>query len=144
LACVSTERARRTMTADGTHVTGRALARGALFHYGRLLANGPRTLREVRAALDARPDERVLDLGCGSGGFCLAVPGEYVGIDPDPEASNGLQAFLLAHDRGDFIRPRARQRALLAGHFAVVREGRFRNSVHTLVQTLFVCEPRVS
>jgi cyclopropane fatty-acyl-phospholipid synthase-like methyltransferase len=187
-----------------------ALLRGAVFHYGRLLGNGYRALREVTAALDATADESVLDLGCGTGGFCLAAPGEYLGIDldpgyvtfarwrwgtdrrrfevrdvaelagrrfdkaimvnclhhlsdaqahsaldrltrlvqrrlvvvdADPEPSNRLQAFLLAYDRGGFVRPRAAQRALLAAHFRVVAEGQFRNTPRTLVQTLFVCEP---
>lgn len=61
-----------------------SLLRGAIFHYARLLGNGTRTLREVTAALGATPAERVLDFGCGSGGFCLAVTGEYVGIDLSP------------------------------------------------------------
>jgi SAM-dependent methyltransferase len=65
-------------------VQAAVLVRGALFHYGRLLGNGYRALREVAAALEAAPDESVLDLGCGTGGFCHAVPGDYVGIDLDP------------------------------------------------------------
>ncbi|HJQ84991.1 MAG TPA: methyltransferase domain-containing protein [Candidatus Binatia bacterium] len=204
------------LAAAGTEATppfdARGLLRGAVFHYGRLVANGHRTLREVARALDARPDERVLDVGCGTGGFCRAVPGEYVGIDldaayvgfarwrwasprrqfettaldqldpragfdgaimvnalhhmsdrdaaavlarlavlvrrrlvvadADPEASNALQALLLRWDRGDFVRARRAQRRLLETAFRVVDEGRFRNTPHTLVQTLFVCEPR--
>jgi SAM-dependent methyltransferase len=188
-------------------------ARAGLFHYGRLLGNGYRVLREVESALAAEADERVLDVGCGTGGNCVAVPGDYVGIDLDPdyvafaqwrwgsgrrqfhvadlaqldagagfdkamlvnclhhlsdataaavlatlrrivrrrlvvvdaepEASNRLQSFLLRHDRGAFIRPRAAQRRLLAACFAVVAEGQFRNTPHTVVQTLFVCEPKV-
>jgi len=188
------------------------LLRAAVFYYGRLLGNGYRALNEVRAALAARPDERVLDLGCGCGGFCLAVPGAYVGIDLDaryidfarwrwgsprrrflarelaaldpgerfdkammvsilhhlsdadatavlgrlarlvrrrlvvvdldPEESRGLQSLLLAWDRGRYVRPRAAQRALLAQHFAVVDERMFRNTVRTVVHTLFVCEAR--
>ena len=59
--------------------------RGALFHYLRVFGNGPRALYEIRRALAANPDERVLDLGCGAGGLCLAVPGEYVGIDLNPD-----------------------------------------------------------
>jgi 2-polyprenyl-3-methyl-5-hydroxy-6-metoxy-1,4-benzoquinol methylase len=63
-----------------------ALLRGATFHYGRLLGNGHRALREVRAALAATPEERVLDFACGAGGFCLAVPGDYLGIDLDADS----------------------------------------------------------
>lgn len=186
--------------------------RGALFHYGRRFLNGTRALREVEAALAAAPNERVLDFGCGGGEFCLAVPGEYLGIDlaadciafaqwwwknprrrfealelaaldsgarfdrammvnclhhlsdaeadavlarlaqivrvrlvvvdADPESSNRLQAFLLAHDRGKFVRPAGRQRELLAKHFAIAAERRFRSTTGTVAQTLFVCEPR--
>jgi len=189
-----------------------SLLRGAAFHYVRLLGNGYRALREIEAALAAEPGERVLDFGCGSGGFCLAVPGSYLGIDLnpgyiafarwrwasprrrfelmqldalpgdarfdramvincvhhlsdaeasvvlgrlaaivrrrvvvldlDPGSSNRLQRFLLAHDRGDYIRPVARLRTLLAAHFAVVSERTFRNTPHTAVQVLFVSEPR--
>jgi SAM-dependent methyltransferase len=199
-----------TADAAGNGIGG--FARAALFHYGRLLGNGWHVLEAVAAALQARPDERVLDIGCGTGAFCRAVPGEYVGIDrdpdyiafarwrwgapqrsfrtielaafgpdsvfdraimvncvhhmsddaaatlfgqlvrlvrrrfvladADPEAANSLQAFLLAHDRGRFIRPRAAQRALLEHDFHVVEEGQFRNTPRTAVQTLFVCEPR--
>ena len=188
------------------------MLRAALFHYGRWLGNGDRAVREVAAALAATPDERVVDVGCGTGGFCRAVPGSYVGIDvdpdyvafacrrwgsarrrfervtldeldagpgfdkamlincihhlsdvealatlgrlrelvrrrlvvidADPEAANRLQAALLALDRGDFIRHRAAQRALLEAHFRVTHEGQFPNAPRTLVQTLFVCEPR--
>jgi SAM-dependent methyltransferase len=188
------------------------MLRAALFHYGRWLGNGDRALREVAAALAATPDERVVDIGCGTGGFCRAVPGRYVGIDvdpdyvafarhrwgsvrrrfervaladldagpgfdkamlinclhhlsdaeatavlgrlrevvrrrlvvldADPEDANRLQAALLALDRGDFIRSRAAQRVLLEEHFRITHEGRFPNTPHTLVQALFVCEPR--
>jgi 2-polyprenyl-3-methyl-5-hydroxy-6-metoxy-1,4-benzoquinol methylase len=189
-----------------------SLMRGALFHYVRLLLNGNRVLHEVKAALAARPEERVLDFGCGCGGFCLAVPGEYLGIDLnpnciafarwrwgrssrrfelvelealdpharfdgvmmvsclhhlsdaeahavlgrlarivrrrlvvvdlDPESSNRFQAFLLAHDRGRFIRPAARQRELLGAHFMIAEERRFQTTTRSTPQTLFVCEPR--
>jgi 2-polyprenyl-3-methyl-5-hydroxy-6-metoxy-1,4-benzoquinol methylase len=61
------------------------MLRAAVFHYGRIVLNGNRALREMGAALAAMPSERVLDFGCGCGGFCLTVPGEYVGIDLDPD-----------------------------------------------------------
>ncbi len=188
-----------------------AALRGAVFHYVRLL-NGPAQVREVRVALAATPRERVLDLGCGCGGFSTVVPGEYLGIDLnpsyiafarrrfgnprrrfevtelaalegretfdkaimasvlhhlsdtqassvlallrqivrtrlvvldlDPERANRFQAFLIAHDRGRFVRPAAAQRALLEEHFRVVAERRFVSSTHTAAHTLFSCEPR--
>lgn len=62
-----------------------SLLRAGFFYYVRLLLNGYRALREVESALGASPDESVLDLGCGCGGFCLAVPGSYLGIDHDPD-----------------------------------------------------------
>jgi 2-polyprenyl-3-methyl-5-hydroxy-6-metoxy-1,4-benzoquinol methylase len=189
-----------------------AALRGAVFHYVRVLANGPALVREVGSALAAAPGERVLDLGCGCGGFSTVVPGEYVGIDLnpnyiafarrrfgtdrrrfelkelaaldgretfdkaimasvlhhlsdadassvlallarivrrrlivldlDPDSANRFQAFLIANDRGHFVRPAARQRAVLEEHFRVVGERRFANSVRTAVHTLFTCEPR--
>jgi len=200
----------RCRATRATPVAG--ILRGAFFHYIRVLGNGWQVVRQVGAALAARPEERVLDVGCGTGAFCLVVPGEYVGVDTnpnyiafgrwrwagagrcfqatdfaafddvasfdkallvnclhhmsdaeasaallklarlvrrclvvadaDPEASNWLQAFLLRHDRGHFIRSRAAQRALLNGHFTVTGEWQFRNTPHTVVQTLFVCEPK--
>ena len=172
-----------------------AVLRGAAFHYVRLLGNGPRAVREVGAALAATAAERVLDLGCGAGGFSTVVPGDYVGIDLnpnyiafarrrfgnarrrfelcqladldgretfdkaimasvlhhvsdteaaavlallarivrtrlvvmdlDPDSANRFQAFLIANDRGRFVRSTAAQRTLLARHFDVVAERRF-------------------
>ena len=61
------------------------MLRAAVFHYGRVVLNGARALHDVTAALAATPSERVLDFGCGCGGFCVAVPGDYVGIDLDPD-----------------------------------------------------------
>jgi 2-polyprenyl-3-methyl-5-hydroxy-6-metoxy-1,4-benzoquinol methylase len=72
-------------TAGTPALTIAAGLKGALFHYGRLLGNGNRGLSVVRAALAATPDERVLDFGCGCGGFSRAVPGPYLGIDLDPD-----------------------------------------------------------
>jgi SAM-dependent methyltransferase len=188
-----------------------ALLRVALYHYARVAGNGWLPLRVVRAALAATPEETVLDVGCGTGGYSAIVPGQYWGIDPDadciafarwrfgsprrrfevaevsslerdvridkamminclhhlsdaqchdvlarvarhvrhrliavdpdPDSSNPLQRFLLDHDLGAFIRSPVRQRALLAEHFRVVEEARFRNTPRTVVQTLFVCEP---
>jgi SAM-dependent methyltransferase len=185
--------------------------RAAFFHYARLLVNGNRATRETGAALAARPDERVLDLGCGCGGFSAVVPGEYVGIDLDPdyiafarwrwgnarrrfmvvrleemgdeerfdaailasalhhlsdrladsvlarlgrmvtgrlvvldldpEGSNRLQRVLLDHDRGEYIRPRAAQRAILERHFVVTDERRVVTTTGSAVHTLFVCTP---
>src|SRR5262245_45328724 len=190
----------------------RTLLRGALFYYGRLVGNGYRALREVRSALGATPSERVLDFACGAGGFCLAVPGDYLGLDlsphsiafarwrwesprrrfevrplealPDTERfdkamlvncvhhlsdaeadsilgriarlvrgrivvvdldlddSNAFQAFLVAHDRGRYVRPLADLRAVLARHFAIDEERVFRNTPRTAVQVLFSCRPR--
>jgi 2-polyprenyl-3-methyl-5-hydroxy-6-metoxy-1,4-benzoquinol methylase len=192
----------------------RGWLRGAAFHYGRLvvLGNGYTTVTAVQRALDARPDESVLDLGCGAGWYCLAAPGSYLGIDLDadyvqfarwrwrsprrrfevrrledldgrerfdraimasvlhhlsdaqaadvlgqlvrlvrrrlvvldldPEASTGIQAWLLRHDRGEFIRPRAQQRALLERHFAVTTDSRVFNLTRTAVHTLFTCDVR--
>jgi len=39
------------------------------------------TMPRLAACLDARPDERVIDVGCGTGLCAGLVPGDYVGID---------------------------------------------------------------
>jgi len=189
-----------------------AALRGAAFHYIRLLGNGPNAMHEVGAVLDARPDERVLDLGCGAGGFSTVVPGDYLGIDCnqgyiafarrrfgtprkrfelrelaelegsetfdkaimasvlhhlsddeadavlttlagmvrrrlvvmdlDPESANRFQGFLIAHDRGQYVRPAAAQRALLERHWRVTGERRFTVTTGIAVHTLFTCETR--
>src|SRR5262245_36213880 len=198
--------------ADGQRSSLAGALRGALFYYGRLVPNGYQAVRELREALGATPDERVLDFACGSGGFCLAVPGDYLGIDlsphyiafarwrwgsarrrfetialealdpalrfdrammvnclhhladdearavlgrlacivrrrlvvvdPDPATRNWVQRFLLANDRGSFVRSVAEQRALLAEHFTVVGQRSFEPTLRTVVQALYVCEPR--
>jgi len=193
-------------------VTVRSWLKGAVFHYGRLLGNGNRGLPVVRATLAATPEERVLDFGCGSGGFSQAVPGDYLGIDLDPDyiafarwrfrsprrrfttlrledldprepfdkaimvnclhhlsdaqaddvlarlatlvrrrlvvidldpdRSNRFQSFLLAHDRGHFVRSPRAQRALLESRFRVVEQSGFTYATGTAVQVVFTCEPR--
>jgi cyclopropane fatty-acyl-phospholipid synthase-like methyltransferase len=71
-----------------------------VFHYARLFGNGPRAVHEVGAALAATPGERVLDLGCGAGGFSTVVPGAYLGIDLNPS--------YIAFARRRFGNPRRR------------------------------------
>ncbi len=189
-----------------------AVLRGAAFHYIRVLLNGSRAAREVAGALGATPADRILDLGCGAGGFSTIVPGPYVGLDLnpdyiafarrrfggarrrfevrmladldgresfdraimasvlhhlpdddadavlgvlarivrtrlvvmdlDPDSANRLQAFLMAHDRGAFVRSPAAQRAILGRHFEVVAERRFAIATRLAVHTLFTCAPR--
>jgi len=188
------------------------MLRAAIFYYGRIVLNGNRTLREIAAALAATPSERVLDFACGCGGFCLAVPGRYVGIDlnpnylafarwrwgnprrhfeltrleempdeerfdaaimasalhhlsdeladvilgrlarmvtsrivvldHDPEAANRPQRVLIDIDRGTYIRPVARQRALLERHFVVTGQRRVVTTTGSAVHVLFECRPR--
>ncbi len=200
------------MSTDETAAPLGAAIRGAVFHYLRLLGNGPRAIAEVGAALAAAPGERVLDLGCGAGGLATVVPGEYLGLDLnpsyiafarrrfgnarrrfeirelseldgretfdkaimssvlhhlsdaeadvvlgvlarivrkrlvvmdlDPESANRFQAFLIANDRGHFVRPAAAQRAILARHFDVIAERRFAVTTRIAVHTLFTCAAR--
>jgi len=188
------------------------MLRAGLFHYGRILLNGTRAMRETAAALAAGPGERVLDFGCGCGGFSATVPGEYVGIDLDPdyiafarwrwgnarrrfervrleeladderfdaaiiasalhhlsddladrilgrlarlvrsrvvvldldpEAANRLQRVLLDRDRGEYIRPVARQPAMLERYFVITAQRRVVATTASAVHVLFVCTPR--
>lgn len=192
--------------------SARGLIRAGVFYYGRILLNGNRAVRAMAEALAATPSERVLDFACGCGGFCIAVPGEYVGIDLDPDyiafarwrwgssrrrfertpleqlangerfdaaiiasalhhlsdeladrilghlarmvrsrvavldldpdGSNRLQRVLLSRDRGRYIRPVARQRALLERHFVIAAQRRVVTTTGSAVHVLFICHPR--
>jgi SAM-dependent methyltransferase len=186
--------------------------RAAAFHYGRIVINAFTAVHAVKSALAATPDERVLDFGCGCGWFCAGVPGDYLGIDLnpdyigfarwrwgsprrrfevrrledlpadepfdkaimasalhhlsddvaetilerlrrlvrrrlvvlelDPDRANRFQRLLLDRDRGEYIRPVARQRAVLERHFTVAEERRFQSTTRTVAHVLFTCVPR--
>jgi len=75
------------------------------------------------------------------GTLARVVRRRLVVLDLDPDRSRGIQTFFLNHDRGDHIRPPARQRELLASHFKIVEERSFPTSTHLAVHTLFTCEP---
>jgi SAM-dependent methyltransferase len=183
-----------------------------LFHYGRI----PTYLGSmgwIDAALEMAPDERLLDVGCGTGLCAAAARGLYVGIDDchpyldfgrrrgavaqrcfaamradalgfaagsfdkalvvnlvhhldvnaidrlltelcrvvtrrivlldaAPDAANAVERFLLAHDRGAYVRPRPTLRALLERHCTIEREVIFHNAIRTAPQVLFQMTPR--
>ena len=75
------------------------------------------------------------------GTLARVVRRRLVVLDLDPDASRGIQTFFLNHDRGDHVRPPARQREILASHFKVVDQRSFPSSTHLAVHTLFTCEP---
>jgi len=75
------------------------------------------------------------------GALARVVRRRLVVLDLDPDASRGIQTLFLKHDRGDHIRPPARQREILASHFKVVDQRSFPISTHLAVHTLFTCEP---
>ncbi len=58
----------------------RAVENSAFFFYARTHFYWG-TMRRVRAALDLRPGERLLDVGCGSGMGAGLTKGTYVGMD---------------------------------------------------------------
>jgi ubiquinone/menaquinone biosynthesis C-methylase UbiE len=64
----------------------RALDHPALFYAVRFLLVGDQgpTKRRLRALLDARPGETVLDVCCGIGEFAGCVDAAYVGVDLNP------------------------------------------------------------
>jgi SAM-dependent methyltransferase len=76
------------------------------------------------------------------GTLARVVRRRLIVLDLDPDASRGIQTFFLNHDRGEHIRPPARQREILASHFKVVDQRSFPSSTHLAVHTLFTCEPR--
>jgi SAM-dependent methyltransferase len=79
--CLGRGRSERPSTATPT---AGGILRAAIFHYGRRVLNGNRTTRAIADVLADMPTARVLDFGCGCGGLCVAVRGDYVGIDLDP------------------------------------------------------------
>jgi len=75
------------------------------------------------------------------GTLARVVRRRLVVLDLDPDASSGIQTFFLNHDRGEHIRPPARQREILASHFKIVDQRSFPSSTHLAVHTIFTCEP---
>lgn len=65
-----------------TRLLHRLAACAALFHYGQLPLYWGVTTRLARA-LEVRPGERLLDIGCGTGIGTVLARGPYVGIDID-------------------------------------------------------------
>jgi SAM-dependent methyltransferase len=73
----------------------RLAACSPLFHYGQLPFYWGVTTR-LAQALDLRPGERLLDIGCGTGIGAALARGSYVGIDIDIP----YLRFAHAHRRG--------------------------------------------
>ena len=59
-------------------------ASSAIFHYTRFPAYWG-TLPRLRRVLAIAPDERLLDVGCGTGLGAVLTDGRYVGIEIDPD-----------------------------------------------------------
>jgi SAM-dependent methyltransferase len=63
-------------------------------------------------------------------------------LDAAPDAANAVERFLLAHDRGAYIRPRAELRRLLERHCVVEDEVVFHNFIRTAPQVMFRLTPK--
>ena len=70
------------------------------------------------------------------------VRGAVIIVDAAPDIANGLERFLLAHDRGEFVRSRDDLRAILTRWYTVEREDLFHNTFRTAPQALFRLLPR--
>jgi SAM-dependent methyltransferase len=63
-------------------------------------------------------------------------------LDAAPDAANALERFLLAHDRGAYIRPRTELRRLLERRCVVEDEVVFHNLIRTAPQVMFRMTPK--
>lgn len=70
------------------------------------------------------------------------VRGAVVIVDAAPDIANGMERFLLAHDRGEFVRSRDELRAILTRWYTLDREVLFHNTFRTAPQALFRLLPR--
>ena len=70
------------------------------------------------------------------------VRGMVVVVDAAPDIANGLERFLLSHDRGQFVRSRDDLRDILWRRYVIEREDVFHNTFHTVPQVLFRLLPR--
>jgi SAM-dependent methyltransferase len=70
------------------------------------------------------------------------VTRKVIVLEAAPEIATPLERFLLAHDRGDYIRDREQLRALLSRHHRVEGEDAFHNSIRTVPQVLFSLVPK--
>jgi len=43
---------------------------------------------KIKNVLNSKPNEKVLDFGCGVGDYCTAVKGDYYGVDLNPDFIN--------------------------------------------------------
>jgi len=69
------------------------------------------------------------------------VRGRVVVLDAAPDIANRVGRFILAHDRGRYVRRLADLRALLARRYVIEREEVFYNATRTVRQVLFTLAP---
>ncbi len=84
-------------------------------------ANNRPVKRWVADALRLRPEERVIDVCCGTGSMASVVPGSYLGIDLDPRSiawarrkfpNDGSKTFLVADVTELALEPKSFHKAL--------------------------------
>ena len=63
------------------------------YDLARWLVNGGMFRRQIARALDTGPEDRVLDVGCGTGVYSTVVAGPYLGIDPSRSKIAYASAF---------------------------------------------------
>src|SRR3990172_315514 len=56
----------------------------ALYDLARRIVNLGDFSKPISESLAATREEKVIDIGCGTGGYAKLAPGRYVGADPDP------------------------------------------------------------
>ena len=63
-------------------------------------------------------------------------------LDAAPDTANRVSRFILAHDRGRYVRPRRELRSLLERRYDVTHEEVFHNTLRIASQVLFALVPK--
>ncbi len=65
-------------------------------------------------------------------------------LDAAPDTANRVSRFILAHDRGQHVRPRRELRSLLERRYHVTHEEVFHNTLRIASQVLFALAPKAT
>ncbi|MEJ0012868.1 MAG: class I SAM-dependent methyltransferase [Bauldia sp.] len=120
-------------------------------HYHARQAYAPRLFQRLAAETGLRPDDRVMDLGCGPGVVAVALApyaGAIVGVDPEPEMlATAAKATAAFADKITLVQGSSNDLGAVPGTFAMVAMGRsfhWMDRVETLRRLDTIIGPRGS